>query len=75
MNDDIDLLTQDYRARIYVGSSKKDDDPDFSLEKALHDAYRKARADNKNPPYKVLEILIDGNNPLSEYRVAIGTGS
>ena len=74
MNDDTDL-TAEYRARIYVGRSRKADDPDFSLEKAFHDAYQKARNDNKNPPYKVLETWIDGENPLSEYRVAIGTGS
>lgn len=66
--------TEDYRGRVYVGRSRKQDDPGFSLEKALDDAYEKARNDNKNPPFRVLEIWVDGNNPLSEYKVAVGAG-
>lgn len=67
-------ITEEFRARIYVGSSKKSDDPDFSVEKALHNAYEKARRDNRNPPFRVLEMWVDGDNPLSEYRVAVGAG-
>jgi hypothetical protein len=67
-------LTADFRGRIYVGRSKKSDDPDFSLDKALDDAYKKATQDHKTPPFRVLEIWIDGDNPLSEYRVAVGAG-
>lgn len=68
-------LTGQYRGRIYVGRSRKSDDPDFSFEKALHNAYQKASNDNKNPPFRVLEIWVDGHNPLSEYIVSVGTSS
>jgi hypothetical protein len=67
-----DGITEEYRARLYVGSSKKRDDPDFSLQKALEDGYRKASQDGKSPPFRVIETWIDGDNPLSEYRVVIG---
>lgn len=64
--------TEEYRARIYVGRSRKDDD-NFSLEAALEDAYEKAKADGKSPPFRVIETWIDGTNPLSEYKAAVGS--
>jgi hypothetical protein len=65
--------TGEYRGKIYVGRSNKEDDPEFSLEKALQDAYEQARGDNKSGPFRLIEIWVDGNNPLSEYRVAVGS--
>ena len=56
---------------VHVGHSKKSEDPKFSLEKALDDAYKAARRAGKNPPFRVINIVIDGDNPLSEYIVYI----
>jgi hypothetical protein len=67
-------LTEEYRARIYVGTSSKRTDPDFSLEKALEDAYEQAKADGAGPPYRVLETRVEGENPLSDYIVALKAG-
>ena len=64
--------TEEYRARVYVGRSRKGD-PDFSLDAALNDAYEKAKNDGKSGPFRVVETWVDGNNPLSEYRVAVGS--
>jgi len=64
--------TGEFRSSIYVGSSHVDDE-NFSLEAALEDAYEKAKADGKTPPFRVIETWIDGTNPLSEYRVAVGS--
>ena len=72
MNDE--GLTLEYRARIYVGKSRRGDS-DFSLSAAIRDGYEQATADGKRPPFRVLEIWVDGDNPLSEYRAAIGSGS
>jgi hypothetical protein len=69
-----DPTTEEFRARVYVGQSRRGDD-EFSLEAALDEAYQKAKNDNKTGPFRVLEIWIDGNNPLSEYKVAVGSGS
>jgi hypothetical protein len=69
---EIEDFTEEYRGRTYVGHSKKGD-PEFSLEKALEDGYNKARADHKNPPFRMIEIWVDGTNPLSEYRVVLGS--
>jgi|EndMetStandDraft_5_1072996.scaffolds.fasta_scaffold529871_2 hypothetical protein len=55
----------------YPGHSKKSEDPKFSLEKALDDAYKTARRAGKNPPFRVVNIFIKGDNPLSEYLVYI----
>jgi hypothetical protein len=64
--------TGDYRGKIYVGRSTMDE-PDFSLETALKDAYEKAKEDSKSGPFRIIEIWVEGNNPLSEYRVAVGS--
>jgi|RhiMethySRZTD1v2_1073278.scaffolds.fasta_scaffold109917_1 hypothetical protein len=64
--------TADYRGKIYVGRSTKDDD-EFSLEAAVKDAYEQAKADSKSGPFRVMEIWFDGDNPLSEYKVAVGS--
>jgi hypothetical protein len=65
--------TEEYRSWIYVGSSKSTDD-DFSIEAAAKDAYDRATAGGRTPPYRVLEIRLHGTNPFSEYRVAVGPG-
>jgi hypothetical protein len=54
---------------IHEGRSKKRDDPHFSLEKALDNAYKAARRERKTPPFRVVNIYVDGDNPLSEYIV------
>ena len=65
--------TRDYRDNVYVGSSNVNEEA-FSLEKAFEDAYNKATAAGKTPPFKVLEIWVDGTNPLSDYKVALKSG-
>jgi len=56
---------------VHKGQSRKQDDPHFSLEKALENAYKAAKNDHKSPPFRVVNIFVDGNNPLSEYTVYI----
>jgi hypothetical protein len=56
---------------VHEGRSKKGDDPHFSLEKALDNAYKAARRAGKNPPFRVINIFVSGDNPLSEYIVYI----
>jgi hypothetical protein len=65
--------TEDYRDRVYVGRSRSAD-PEFSLEKAFEDAYEKAKGAGKAGPFQVLEIWVDGTNPLSDYKVAVKAG-
>jgi hypothetical protein len=64
--------TGDYRGKIYVGRSTRDDE-EFSLEHAVKQAYEQAKADSKSGPFRIIEIWVDGDNPLSEYRVAVGS--
>ena len=73
--EDIDPLTQDYRQTLFVGSSTMEDEGGATLEKAFEDAYEKAKANGKRPPFKVHEIWLHGTNPLSEYRVVVGSDS
>jgi hypothetical protein len=67
-----DPISQEYRGSIFVGSSTADDEGGPTFEQAVNDAYEKAKGQGKHPPFRVREIWVDGNNPLSEYRVAIG---
>jgi hypothetical protein len=64
------LILRSHRS-VHKGRSSKKDDPHFSLEKALDDAYKAARREHKTPPFRVINIFIDGDNPLSEYIVYI----
>lgn len=65
-----ELIRRSQRS-VHVGRSSKKDDPKFSLEKALDNAYKAARQAHKNPPFRVINIFIGGDNPLSEYIVYI----
>ena len=70
-----DPITQAYRESLFVGSSTIDDEGGATLEKAFEDAYEKAKRAGRKPPFKVHEIWLHGTNPLSEYRVVVGSGS
>lgn len=63
-----------YREGIYVGRSQRTDKQPPLLESAVEDAYEKAKDGGRTPPFRVLEIWVDGDNPLSEYIVALQTG-
>jgi hypothetical protein len=68
-------FTGRYREGIFVGISKRkgDDEPPL-LEEAVTMAYEKARDNGRTPPFRILEIWVDGENPLSEYIVAMQAG-
>jgi hypothetical protein len=64
-----------YREAIFVGTSRATEDKEPVLEDAVRDAYEKATEQGRTPPFRVLEIWVDGENPLTEYRVALHTGT
>jgi hypothetical protein len=57
----------------WQGRSKKPDDPNPGLEKAIEDAWNKSQQD-ANPPatIRIQDILVSGTNPISEYSVIVG---
>jgi hypothetical protein len=67
-------FTGRYRDGIFVGTSRRKDDEPPLLEEAVANAYDKARDGGRTPPYRVLEIWVDGENPLSEYIVVLQAG-
>ena len=71
-----EVITEDsYRQSIFVGRSSADDQGGPTLEKAFEDAYERAKAGGKKPPFKVLDTWVHGTNPLSEYIVALKAGN
>jgi hypothetical protein len=74
-DDDDDDVGGRYREGIFVGRSQRTEERGPMLEEAVEDAYNKAQDAGRPPPYRVLEIWVDGENPLSEYIVALKTGS
>jgi hypothetical protein len=75
MEQNSDPITDDYRKTLFVGSSTEADEGGPTLEKAFEDAYEKAKQQGKKPPFKVHDIWLHGTNPLTEYRVVVGSGS
>jgi hypothetical protein len=68
-NDD-DRQTQ-YREGIFVGVSRRTDEQEAILEDAVRNAYDKASGAGLTPPFRVLEIWVNGENPLTEYIVSL----
>jgi hypothetical protein len=61
----------------WLGRSKrKDDKTPPSLDEALADAYDQARQANRDGQLtlRVIDILVTGSNPISEYGVIVGKG-
>jgi hypothetical protein len=66
--------TARFRNNIFVGVSVGDGDNPPVLQAAFEAAYEKARDGGGEPPYRVLEIWVNGENPLTEYIVALKAG-
>jgi hypothetical protein len=62
-----------YRRRTHFGRAPVKDQKS-ALEEALENAYEAAKADGHTPPFRVEAIILDGNNPLTDYIVEISTG-
>ena len=69
------ITEESYRESIFVGRSGPEDEGGPTLEKAFEDAYERAKAGGKRPPFKVLDTWVNGTNPLSEYIVALKAGN
>jgi hypothetical protein len=69
----VDRLTQRYRERVYLGRSRRKQNKAPSLEDAVEDAYNDAKKAGKPGPYRLVDIWVDGTNPLTEYIVVLAT--
>jgi hypothetical protein len=67
----VDKLTAKYRERVYVGRSRRGRDKVPSLEEAVEDAYKDARKAGKPGPYRLMDVWVDGTNPLTDYIVVL----
>lgn len=69
----VDKLTAKYRERVYVGRSRRKGDRTPSLEEAIEDAYMDAKKAGKPGPYQLLDVWVDGTNPLTDYIAVLKT--
>ena len=64
-------FVSDYPGRVFVGRDSGDEENPPKIDKAMRDAWDKAKADGKRPPYRVLNIWLHGDNPLTDYFVSV----
>ena len=56
----------------WQGRSNKHQDPNFGLEKAIEDAWKESQKVASPPAsLRVEDILVSGNNPITEYSVIV----
>jgi hypothetical protein len=70
----VDKLTARYRERVYVGRSRRKPSKAPSLEEAVEDAYNEAKKADKPGPYRLVDVWVDGTNPLTDYIVVLAAG-
>jgi hypothetical protein len=70
----VDELTARYRERVYLGRSTRKSSKAPSLEEAVEEAYKDAKKAKKPGPYRLVDVWVEGTNPLTDYIVVLAAG-